>query len=402
MRAPHRRRAALTSTLVAVIIGFVAHAALAAGPSQSGARIFILMVWDGLRPDFVNERDTPNLFELAREGVRFDHHHAVFPTVTMVNAATLATGGLPGATGILGDVMYLAPALESSAANSIPGLGNLIQSPLNLEHSQYLVALNGRSAFDGRLVGVQSVAQQVEQAGGYVAILGKQGPTLLFDDTVAGGPPGLARHNRMFIADDMEFPSASKPILAGEPPMEVGDLASIGTRDAWFTQLMIDKALPAAKRALSHGRSALLVLWQHNPDLVEHIAGLGTQPALNALHESDANLARIRAAVTALGIANAGDLMIVSDHGFATIRMQVSLSDLLATAGIKKSADSMEIVVSRNGGSDLIYLSRKTFTSTESRRATLARIVDFAEAQEWCGPIFSHPRAKSAPCGHPT
>jgi len=56
MRAPHRRRAALTSTLVAVIIGFVAHAALAAGPSQSGARIFILMVWDGLRPDFVKGR----------------------------------------------------------------------------------------------------------------------------------------------------------------------------------------------------------------------------------------------------------------------------------------------------------------------------------------------------------
>jgi hypothetical protein len=199
----------------------------------------------------------------------------------------------------------------------------------------------------------------------------------------------------MFVADDMEFPSPSKPVLAAEPPMEAGDLGSIGARDAWFTQLMIDKALPAARRMLSRGRPALLILWQHNPDLVEHIAGLGTQPAINALHESDANLARIRAAIAALGITNATDLMIVSDHGFATIRMQVSLSDLLATAGIKKSADSMDIVVSRNGGNDLVYLSPKAFTSEESRRATLARIVDFAEAQEWCGPIFSHPRAKN-------
>jgi len=69
--------------------------------------------------------------------------------------------------------------------------------------------------------------------------------------------------------------------------------------------------------------------------------------------------------------------------------MSVSLSDLLVNAGIKKSSNSTDIVVAHNGGEDLVYLSSAAYESEEDRRATLARIVDFAEAQEWCGPIFS-------------
>src|SRR5579863_9602976 len=72
-------------------------------------RIVVLMVWDGLRPDFVTQRDTPNLFRLAREGVRFDRHHSIFPTLTMVNATALATGAPPGVNGLEGNNFYVAP-----------------------------------------------------------------------------------------------------------------------------------------------------------------------------------------------------------------------------------------------------------------------------------------------------
>src|SRR5258708_2678042 len=76
-------------------------------------RIMILMIWDGLRPDLVTQRDTPNLFRMAREGVRFDRHHSIFPTLTMVNATALATGAPPGINGLEGNVFYL-------AADSVP------------------------------------------------------------------------------------------------------------------------------------------------------------------------------------------------------------------------------------------------------------------------------------------
>src|ERR1700686_944060 len=79
-----------------------------AGAHHGRGRIMILMVWDGLRPDLVTQRDTPNLFRMAREGVRFDRHHSIFPTLTMVNASALATGAPPGINGLEGNVFYLA------------------------------------------------------------------------------------------------------------------------------------------------------------------------------------------------------------------------------------------------------------------------------------------------------
>src|SRR6516162_191973 len=82
---------------------------LASAQSRRNPRLFIVVVCDGLRPDAVTQRDMPHLYDLAREGVRFDRQHSQFPTVTMVNAATLATGAPAGTTGILGDTMYLGP-----------------------------------------------------------------------------------------------------------------------------------------------------------------------------------------------------------------------------------------------------------------------------------------------------
>ena len=97
----------------------------------------------------------------------------------------------------------------------------------------------------------------------------------------------------------------------------------------------------------------------------------------------------MRAAIDALGIADKTDLIVVSDHGFATIKFRIVLSEMLVSAGIKKSHDSTDVVVVPNGGADLVYLSPTEFATPESKRAVLQKIVNFAEAQEWCGPIFS-------------
>jgi len=56
------------------------------------SRLVIVFVVDGLRPDSITAEDTPTLFRLRAEGVDFADSHAVFPTVTRVNAAALATG----------------------------------------------------------------------------------------------------------------------------------------------------------------------------------------------------------------------------------------------------------------------------------------------------------------------
>src|SRR6266702_7213186 len=49
----------------------------AQGPIRRGEHV-VIVVWDGMRPDFVSEQTTPALWKLAHRGVTFRNHHSVF------------------------------------------------------------------------------------------------------------------------------------------------------------------------------------------------------------------------------------------------------------------------------------------------------------------------------------
>jgi len=388
----NRRRLAIFT--LAIVLALAAHAPPVLAEHRGNPHIFILMVWDGLRPDLVTQRDTPNLFALARRGVRFDRQHSVFPTVTMVNAAALATGAPPGLNGILGNSVYLAPALEAAGASLQSGHLSGFAKPVSLESTEQLAAANAADGFDGRLLGLDTVAQEVAREGGYLAVIGKAGPTFLFDDrieTVTDGRDLLhePHGNYLFVTEDYAAaPSDVQNLLRGVPPRSKSEVAD-RERDAYLARLVADQAIPAAKRAIDAGHPALIVLWLHNPDITQHLSGLGTAAAIDALTDCDMHLASIQAAVVAAGVADRTDFMVASDHGFATIQLRLSLDSLLVSAGLKKSADSHDVIVAPEGGSDLVYLSPTDFKTPEQRRDQLQKIVDFCEAQEWCGPIFS-------------
>src|SRR4051812_18883029 len=88
--------------LAAWIGGGFSSAALAAGK----ARHVVVVVWDGMRPDFVTEQNTPTLWQLARGGVTFRHHHPVYLSATEVNGTAISTGAYPAHDGILGNKEY--------------------------------------------------------------------------------------------------------------------------------------------------------------------------------------------------------------------------------------------------------------------------------------------------------
>ncbi|HET9926136.1 MAG TPA: alkaline phosphatase family protein, partial [Methylomirabilota bacterium] len=91
----------------------------------TGTRLILVFVVDGLRPDAITAEDTPTLFRLRREGVDWTNGHAVFPTVTRVNAATLSTGAQPGTHGIVGNQMYV-PAVDPGRAFDTGNYRNLV------------------------------------------------------------------------------------------------------------------------------------------------------------------------------------------------------------------------------------------------------------------------------------
>ena len=77
-----------TKTLASFTIGFVVTVAMALSPSLAAdplpgkARLNLVFILDGLRPDSVNPEDTPNIYKLREQGmnlkwISFDSYQSV-------------------------------------------------------------------------------------------------------------------------------------------------------------------------------------------------------------------------------------------------------------------------------------------------------------------------------------
>src|SRR5215471_12127550 len=92
------------SVAVAVVCWFCVHVSSARASNQS--QHVVIVVWDGMRSDFVSEQNTPALWKLSREGVTFRNHHSVYPSATMVNGTVMVTGVYPRKSGIVANHVY--------------------------------------------------------------------------------------------------------------------------------------------------------------------------------------------------------------------------------------------------------------------------------------------------------
>jgi len=93
----------MRATMLAILLhGIFSLPAFGAGKAEH----IVVVVWDGMRPDFITESDTPTLHRLARQGVFFRNHHPVFLSATEVNGTALATGAYPVHSGIMANKEY--------------------------------------------------------------------------------------------------------------------------------------------------------------------------------------------------------------------------------------------------------------------------------------------------------
>ena len=97
--------------LVWIACVFCAQAAVAA-ETPKPERHVVVVIWDGMRPDFVSQENTPTLWKLANGGVVFRNHHAVYPSATNVNGTALVTGVYPGRSGLIANHDYR-PEIDS-------------------------------------------------------------------------------------------------------------------------------------------------------------------------------------------------------------------------------------------------------------------------------------------------
>jgi len=125
----------------------------------------VIVVWDGMRPDFVSEQNTPALWKLAQSGVIFRNNHSVYPSATIVNGTAINTGVYPDHSGILANHDYL-PAIDAKRS-------------VDVEH--LAVVGKGDEVSKGNYLQVPTVAELIHKNGGTTAIAAAKTVGNLFD-----------------------------------------------------------------------------------------------------------------------------------------------------------------------------------------------------------------------------
>ena len=213
--------------------------ALAAGKAEH----IVVIVWDGLRPDFVTEEFTPTLYRLARAGVTFQNHHAVYLSATEVNGTALSTGAYPSRSGLMANREYR-PAID-------------LLKPVGTEARD--AVRKGDQVSNGHYLKLRTLAEILHEYGRRTAVAGTKPVAILHDraERSSGNPGGVT------LFDGRTLPEAMLPRLtnlfgpfppAGKPNLK---------RDEWTTRALIGPFW-------EHGVPTFSLLWLSEPDYSQH------------------------------------------------------------------------------------------------------------------------------------
>lgn len=277
----------------------------------------ILFVVDGLRPDAITAVDTPNLYRLETEGVFFERSHAVFPTVTRVNAASIGTGALPATHGVTSNraivdeggtrrVVTLADHVEFEALAKAEGWSILttrtLADRLHDRGVRFAVASSSASA------SAWIINPRAKQGTGVLVNTG------LYNGLIA--PASVAEEvSRRF---------------GGGPKSSSRDEQSIASMQ-WVQTVLRDYVLPEV-------RPRVVLSWLGEPDFAQHQTSLGSPASIQALRAADREIGLTLEAARRLGHGEDLDVLVTSDHGHADTRCLVDVSGRLSEAGLLTSA----------------------------------------------------------------
>ena len=322
------------------------------------ARHVVLIVWDGMRPDFVTEVNTPILWKMAQEGVFFRNHHSVYPSATNVNGTAMATGVFPGRNGLIANREFR-PAIDAHGT-------------IDTAVSQTI--RTGDETSGGRYLAFPTIPELLQKAGRRTAVAGTKWIALLFDragggangQIVVDGKSPVERTERALLESLGRYPGKNFPNEG---------------QDHWTTSALTEVFW-------KNGVPDFSLLWLSEPDFTEHEIALGSPEALKAARHSDEMLGRVLAALEARGVRGESDVLVVSDHGFSTIEREHDLPAMLREAGFdagkrfEGDPKPGRIVVAGNAGTTLFYVIGRD-------RDVTRRLVEWLQQSEFAGVIFT-------------
>ena len=319
-----------------------------AQPAPPAERSVVILVWDGLRPDAITLADTPNLVKLRDGGSEFTDNHSTYPTFTMMNAASFATGAFPDATGFFGNVVWQPDATGHDSA----GKPVDFRQPVFSEDYAVLDALKGGGK---QLLLVDTLFDAAHAAGLPTAAIGKSGaaylqdmarggliidekavlPLALANELVAAGFALPATAPNAFAPGELVIaPGAENPV-AFAPVQKLNDGVSTDPTDAHgspFKPALAYMVRVYLEFVLPRKQPRLTVLWLRDPDSTQHTYGIGSRNWHGALRANDELLGQLRGKLAALGKAETTDVIVVSDHGHSNVSAPQELFPLHAIA----------------------------------------------------------------------
>ena len=325
-----------------------------AEPKPSGNPGLVIVI-EGLRPESFTPSLMPNLHSLSKRGVTFNNHHAVFPIVTVVNAASITTGAYPSTHGLLGNTIFL-PEFNANA---------------QLDTREIRTLERIQDATGGRLLTAPSLA----------AILGTRNKKLL---VISSGAPATA-----FILNPEQqgggtiHPDFTRPeSLANDVTATLGpapqDESAHGARDAWAVDAYLDVGLAQIKPDLA-------ILWLAGPARSQAEAGLDPARNIEAIRNVDVQVGRVLQRHKKLRLRV--NVFITSDRGISTRTGGDDLSRFLVTEGLKAGQNSQDVVVLDNAS---IFVEDRD-------RTRIREIVQRLQRWDWVGAIYTQQARRTHP-----
>jgi len=334
-----------------VLIAAAAVAIGANGAAQQPPHRQLIIVVDGLRPDYVTPELMPRLVRLGERGIVFNAHHSVVPTVTRVNGASLVTGSYPETHGLLGNAIYIPAANQTRV--------------LDTGDREDLQAVE-RGA--GHLLTAPTLGELLERTGKRLLAIGtgSTGSAYVLNQAAA---------NRMVIHPEYVLP----PDLAPRVVQRLGPAPPAATPNTARHRRAVDAYLAFG---VDDARADVAILWLNDPDAAAHGKGIGSAVARQSITGVDADIGRIEDSLRTKNLLDRTNLIVTSDHGFSTHTGGFRLDAFVDPFATKLPDGSRDIVVAEGA----IHFRG------QPDQTRVARVVAALQRRPEVGAIFTRPR----------
>jgi len=308
----------------------------------------LLVVLDGLRPDYVTGELMPNVAALGRRGVTFANHHAVFPTVTRVNAASMVTGAYPSRHGLMGNTVYF-PEVDPGRFLDTGDYENLVKIDAASHHELLTAPTLGE---------ILGPSGKIVLAAGS----GSTGAVYLLNHKLSGG---AILHTTFALPESLEREASAR--FGAAPPA--------GTPNDARNRRAVDLLLELGLRRVD---PIVTLVWISDPDTTAHAKGVGDPATLESIRRADGEIKRIEEGLQRAGLLDSYNIWVTSDHGFSTYTGAPDISRILEPFSGRRPDGTPRIVA----GGGAIYVR-------DGDRSAISAIVKQLQRTRGVGAVFT-------------